>query len=146
MKKLRFFACLMTLFMGLSFGFTSCGDKDDDSSTNDSVVSGENEAINKGKQFYADLELAVKDKDTAAGLRVASVGLEYSKFKEDKAWTTNFLAGVVMAKYGVSDANVAKSEKYMKEVADLKAILDGGINVENISSALLSLATFVTTK
>ncbi len=149
MKKIKFFACLMALFAGLTFGFCACGN-DDDTDTNvqdDTTKPSHDAAIQEGKTFYSSLETAVNNKDaasyTAATASLVTVGMNYSKFKDDKEYTANFLAGVVMAKYGVTDEQEAKSEKYMKEVAELKSILDGGINANNVVTALSQLASFV---
>lgn len=150
MKKIKFFACLMAMFMGLSFGFCACG-SDDDTDTQDESQNtpGHDATIQEGKNFYSSLESAVNGKDAAsiatATANVAAVGMNYSKFKDDKEYTANFLAGVVMAKYGVTDEQEAKSEKYMNEVSELKSILDGGINASNIGTALVQLSSFVLT-
>lgn len=69
--------------------------------------------------------------------------MNYTKFKDDKEYTANFLAGVVMAKYGVTDEQEAKSEKYVNEVNELKSILDGGINASNVTTAVAQLTSFV---
>ncbi|MCQ2225222.1 MAG: hypothetical protein MJZ14_05800 [Paludibacteraceae bacterium] len=145
MKKIKFFACLMTMFMGLSFGMASCGDDDEESNGDKTTIVTEDEVINEGRTFYKNLNGAV-NRDEASILAVVSSGMKYYQNKSDKAWTTNFLAGVVMEKYGVADATVAKSEEYMSKVADLKAILDNGITADNISNLLIDLASFISKK
>lgn len=149
MKKIKFFACLMSIFVGLSFGFCACG-SDDDTDTNvqdDTTKPSHDATIQEGKTFYNSLETAVSNKDAAsyaaATASLAAVGMNYSKFKDDKEYTANFLAGVVMAKYGITDEQEAKSEKYVNEVNDLKSILDGGINANNVLTALAQLSSFV---
>lgn len=148
MKKIKFFACLMAMFMGLSFGFCACG-SDDDTDTQDESQNtpGHDATIQEGKTFYSSLETAVTSKDatsiTAASASVAALAMNYTKFKDDKEYTANFLAGVVMAKYGVTDEQEAKSEKYVNEVNELKSILDGGINASNVTAAVAQLTSFV---
>lgn len=145
MKKIKFLACLMAMFAGLSFGFCSCGDDDSDDNTNKATEYVESDVIASGQTFYVNLEAAVKG-DGAAIASVVSVGLQYSKFKDDATYTSNFLAGVVMQKYGVADVAVAKSEEYMSKVAGLKAVLDEGITADNVANALVSLASFIASK
>lgn len=145
MKKIKFLACLMAMFAGLSFGFCSCGDDDSDDNTNKATEYVESDVIASGQTFYVNLETAVKG-DAAAIASVVSVGLQYSKFKDDATYTSNFLAGVVMQKYGVADVAVAKSEEYMSKVASLKAVLDEGITADNVANALVSLASFIASK
>lgn len=145
MKKIKFLACLMAMFAGLSFGFCSCGDDDSDDNTNKATEYVESDVIASGQTFYVNLEAAVKG-DGAAIASVVSVGLQYSKFKDDATYTSNFLAGVVMQKYGVADVAVAKSEEYMSKVASLKAVLDEGITADNVANALVSLASFIASK
>lgn len=149
MKKIKFFACLMSIFVGLSFGFCACG-SDDDTDTNvqdDTTKPSHDATIQEGKTFYSSLETAATSKDatsiTAASASVAALAMNYTKFKDDKEYTANFLAGVVMAKYGVTDEQEAKSEKYVNEVNDLKSILDGGINASNVATAVAQLTSFV---
>lgn len=145
MKKIKFLACLMAMFAGLSFGFCSCGDDDSDDNTNKATEYVESDVIASGQTFYVNLEASVKG-DAAAIASVVSVGLQYSKFKDDATYTSNFLAGVVMQKYGVADVAVAKSEEYMSKVAGLKAVLDEGITADNVANALVSLASFIASK
>lgn len=147
MKKIKFLPVLMALFMGLTFGLTSCGDDDDDNSGNDtqkeSVV--EDDVINNGRTFYDDLGKAASG-DAVAIADIIVKGADYTAHKDDKTYTTNFLAGVVMQKYGVDDAKVAKGEEYLNKVETVKTVLDNGITSENVSEALIKLATFISSK
>lgn len=145
MKKIRFFACLMAMFVGLSFGFTSCGDEEDGNDNGGSKEYVDTDVISSGQAFYTNLETAVQG-DAVAIASVVTTAAQYQKFKNDKEYTTNFLAGVVMQKYGVADVAVAKSEEYMGKVSALKAVLDEGITAENVSNALVSLASFIASK
>ena len=146
MKKIKFLPVLMALFMGLTFGLTSCGDDDDDSSSNNGGTEFvETDVIESGRNFYSDLEKAANGSDSDK-LRVAADALDYTKNKDNAAWTSNFLAGVVMQKYGVDDSNVAKTQEYMNKVADVKGLLDNGINKENVADALIKLASFIASK
>lgn len=145
MKKIKFLPACLAMVLGLSFGFASCGDDDDDSGSGQQqqqeVV--ESDVIQNGRNFYLDLEKAKETGSEADRLRVAADALDYSKNKDNATWTSNFLAGVVMQKYGVDDANVAKSQEYMSKVADVKGLLDNGITSDNIVDALLKLAPFI---
>jgi hypothetical protein len=147
MKKIKFLPILMAVFMGLSFGLTSCGDDDDDNANNEQNKEFvESDVIQNGRNFYIDLQKAKESGSEADKLRVVADALDYSKNKSNSAWTSNFLAGVVMEKYNVDDANVAKSEEYMKKVADVKNLLDNGITSDNVADALIKLATFISTR
>ena len=140
MKKLKFLPFLMALVFGLSFGFTACGDDDDDSS--EKV---ETETIESGTKFYENMVKACEG-DAAAITAVVTEGANYSKYKNDAEYTTNFLAGVVMAKYGVTDVALAKSEEYQSKVASVKSVLDEGFTVGNVSNVLVSLSEFIASK
>ena len=146
MKKLKFLPFLMALVFGLSFGFTACGDDDDDSS--EKV---ETKTIESGQAFYQNVVKAV-DNDVTAEEKAAAItavvteGANYSKYKNDAEYTTNFLAGVVMEKYGVTDVALAKSEEYQSKVASVKSVLDEGFTVGNVSNVLVSLSEFIASK
>lgn len=145
MKKIKFLPVLMALFMGLTFGLTSCGDDDDDSSSNNGGTEFvETDVIESGRNFYSDLEKAVSGSDSDK-LRVAADALDYTKNKDNAAWTSNFLAGIVMQKYNVS-VDEAKTQVYMDKVADVKGLLDNGITSDNVAEALIKLATFISSK
>lgn len=147
MKKIKFLPILMAMFLGLSFGLISCGDDDDNGSDNNQNKEFvEADVIQSGRTFYDDLVRAKESGSEADKLRVAADAIDYSNNKNNSAWTTNFLAGVVMEKYNVDDANVAKSEEYMKKVADVKNVLDNGITSDNVANALVSLANFISSK
>lgn len=145
MKKIKFLPVLMALFMGLTFGLTSCGDDDDDSSSNNGGTEFvETDVIESGRNFYSDLEKAANGSDSDK-LRVAADALDYTKNKDNAAWTSNFLAGIVMQKYNVS-VDEAKTQVYMDKVADVKGLLDNGITSDNVAEALIKLATFISSK
>lgn len=145
MKKIKFLPVLMALFMGLTFGLTSCGDDDDDSSSNNGGTEFvETDVIESGRNFYSDLEKAASGSDSDK-LRVAADALDYTKNKDNAAWTSNFLAGIVMQKYNVS-VDEAKTQVYMDKVADVKGLLDNGITSDNVAEALIKLATFISSK
>ncbi len=147
MKKIKFLPILMAMFLGLSFGLVSCGDDDDNSSDNNQNKEFvEADVIQSGRTFYSDLVKAKETGSESDKLRVAADAIDYSNNKNNSAWTTNFLAGVVMEKYNVDDANVAKSEEYMNKVADVKNVLDNGITSDNVANALVSLANFISSK
>ncbi len=145
MKNLKFWSLLMALVFGLSFGFVSCGDDDDD--TQDSSVV-EKSTIEKGQNFYKDLVNTASDDATTRAAAITSVvvaAAEYTTHKSDAEWTTNFLAGVAMEKYGVTDA-VAKTEEYQNKVKAVKDVLDAGFTAENVSNVLIQLSDFIASK
>ena len=146
MKKIKFLPILMAMFLGLSFGLVSCGDDDDNNEggegNNTTVV--EKDVISKGRDFYGNLVKAGSG-DVAATANVILGASEYSKNKSNSEWTTNFLAGVVMAKYGVTEETEAKSEENLAKVAELKALLEDGslLTTEGVANALVNLASFI---
>ncbi|MBR2262706.1 MAG: hypothetical protein IJ916_13540 [Paludibacteraceae bacterium] len=147
MKNLKFWSLLMALVFGLSFGFVSCGDDDDDENTQDSSVV-EKTTIEKGQNFYKDLKNTNSDDATAKTAAITSVVLtasEYASHKSDAEWTTNFLAGVAMEKYGVTDA-VAKTEEYQNKVKAVKDVLDAGFTADNVAGVLVNLSDFIASK
>ncbi|MBR5374772.1 MAG: hypothetical protein IK131_08900 [Paludibacteraceae bacterium] len=147
MKKIKFLPILMAMFLGLSFGLVSCGDDDDNNEggegNNTTVV--EKDVISKGRDFYGNLVKAGSG-DAVAIASVVTGAAEYTTNKSNTEWTTNFLAGVVMAKYGVTEETEAKSEENLKKVAELKNLLDNGITAANVADALTSLASFISSK
>lgn len=149
MKKIKFLPILMALFFGLSFGLTSCGDDDDDNNGSDNTTVVEKDVIAKGRTFYTNLEKTTSGDASVVAAATAAIVLdaaEYTKNKSNKEWTTNFLAGVVMQKYGVTEEAEAKSEENLAKVAELKSILDNGITSENVANALMGLANFISKK
>lgn len=154
MKNLKFWSLLMALVFGLSFGVTSCGDDDDEGGKQDNTEKQyvEKDVIASGQSFYQNCVKAVNIKDTegteyaAAVLNVVTSGQEYYKNRTNAEWTTNFLAGVAMEKYGITDAALAKSDEYQQKVASVKKVLDEGITTENVANVLTSLATFIASK
>ena len=48
-----------------------------------------------------------------------------------------------MAKYNVSSETEAKSAENLAKVAELKTMLDNGITAENVATALVNLANFI---
>ena len=146
MKKIKFLPILMAMFLGLSFGLISCGDDDDNNGNTENNTYVEKDVIAKGRTFYSNLEKTTSGDASVVAAATAAIVLdaaEYTKNKNNKEWTTNFLAGVVMEKYKVDDANIAKSEQYMNKVADLKNVLDNGITADNVANALVTLAGFI---
>ncbi len=146
MKKIKFLPILMAMFLGLSFGLVSCGDDDDNNEggegNNTTVI--EKDVITKGRDFYGNLVKAGSG-DVAATANVILGASEYSKNKSNSEWTTNFLAGVVMAKYGVTEETEAKSEENLAKVAELKVLLEDGslLTTEGVANALVNLASFI---
>lgn len=145
MKNLKFWSLLMALVFGLSFGVTSCGD-DKDESDGSSYV--EDDVIAKGQAFYRNSVKLVESKgtDAQAILDMVSAASEYKQHKSDKEWTANYLAGIAMEKYGVTDKALAKSAEYQEKVSAFKNILDAGFTAENIANVLTSLATAIGSK
>ncbi len=149
MKKIKFLPACLAMVLGLSFGFASCGDDDDDNNSSDNSTVVDSSVTSKGRAFYSNLCSTTSGDAatiTTATAAVVASAMEYSSHKDDKTWTTNFLAGVVMEKYGVTSESEAKSEEYMSKVAGLKSMLDEGITAENVSTALLNLSNFISTK
>lgn len=142
MKKIKFLPILMALFLGLSFGLVSCGDDDDNNGNNENNTYVESDVIAKGRDFYANLVKAGSG-DAVAIASVVTGAAEYTTNKSNTEWTTNFLAGVVMAKYNVSSETEAKSKENLAKVAELKTMLDNGITAENVATALVNLAGFI---
>lgn len=146
MKNLKFWSLLMALVFGLSFGFVSCGDDDDENTQDSSVV--EKTTIEKGQNFYKDLKNANSDDatvKTAAFTSMVLTAAEYTAHKTDAEWTTNFLAGVAMEKYGVTDA-VAKTEEYQNKVKAVKDVMDAGFTADNVAGVLVKLSDFIASK
>ncbi|MBO7428922.1 MAG: hypothetical protein J6U08_09460 [Paludibacteraceae bacterium] len=142
MKKIKFLPILMALFLGLSFGLVSCGDDDDNNENTENNTHVESDVIAKGRDFYANLVKAGSG-DAVAIASVVTGAAEYTTNKSNTEWTTNFLAGVVMAKYNVSSETEAKSAENLAKVAELKTMLDNGITAENVATALVNLANFI---
>lgn len=146
MKNLKFWSLLMALVFGLSFGVTSCGDDKDESDESSYV---EDDVIGSGQKFYQNLDKAINgtaEEKTVAIASVVASGFDYKNHKSDAGWTTNFLAGVAMEKYGVTDKAKAKSAEYQKKVSAVKDVLDKGFTAENVSNVLISLSDFVASK
>lgn len=148
MKNLKFWSLFVALFLGLSFGFTSCGDDEEkDEKTEKTIV--EDETIQKGQTFYQNLDKAVNGTTEEKAVAITSVvatGFDYKNHKSDAEWTTNFLAGVAMEKYGVADKAIAKTDEYQQKVAAVKAVLDEGFTSENVSNVLIQLSSFISNK
>ncbi len=142
MKKIKFLPILMAMFLGLSFGLVSCGDDDDNNGNTENNSYVESDVIAKGRDFYANLVKAGSG-DAVAIASVVTGAAEYTTNKNNKEWTTNFLAGVVMQKYGVSSETEAKSTENLAKVAELKTMLDNGITAENVATVLVNLANFI---
>ena len=146
MKKIKFLPILMAMFLGLSFGLVSCGDDDDNNGNTENNSYVESDVIAKGRTFYTNLEKTTSGDASVVAAATAAIVLdatEYTKNKNNKEWTTNFLAGVVMQKYGVSSETEAKSAENLAKVAELKTMLDNGITAENVATALVNLANFI---
>lgn len=152
MKNLKFWSLLMALVFGLSFGVTSCGDDDEDGgSTPTDKTYVEKDVIANGQSFYQNCEKALSKESTAADITAATAsvvlyGQEYYNNRTNVEWTTNFLAGVAMEKYGITDAALAKSDEYQQKVSVVKNVLNEGFTADNVSNVLASLATFIASK
>lgn len=142
MKKIKFLPILMAMFLGLSFGLVSCGDDDDNNGNTENNTYVESDVIAKGRDFYGNLVKAGSG-DAVAIASVVTGAAEYTTNKSNTEWTTNFLAGVVMAKYNISSETEAKSTENLAKVAELKTMLDNGITAENVATALVNLANFI---
>lgn len=132
----------MAMFLGLSFGLVSCGDDDDNNGNTENNTYVESDVIAKGRDFYGNLVKAGSG-DAVAIASVVTGAAEYTTNKSNTEWTTNFLAGVVMAKYNISSETEAKSTENLAKVAELKTMLDNGITAENVATALVNLANFI---
>lgn len=151
MKNLKFWSLLMALVFGLSFGVTSCGDDDDEKQDNTEKQYVEKDVIASGQSFYQNCAKAVNKESTAAEITASTasvvlLGQDYYNHRKDAEWSTNFLAGVAMEKYQITDAALAKTDEYQQKVATVKKVLDEGITTENVASALATIATFIASK
>lgn len=148
MKKIKFLPACMAMVLGLSFGLVSCGSDDDDNNGGENTSVVDSDVTAKGRSFYTNLcNTTSGDAATVASAMAAVVvsASEYSEHRKnnDDAWTTNFLAGVVMEKYGVSSETEAKSEENLAKVAELKSVLDAGVTTDNVANMLVNLANFI---
>ncbi len=151
MKNLKFWSLLMALVFGLSFGVTSCGDDDDEKQDNTEKQYVEKDVIASGQSFYQNCAKAVSKESTAADITASTasvvlLGQEYYKNRKNAEWTTNFLAGVAMEKYQITDTALAKTDEYQQKVSTVKKVLDEGITTENVANALATIATFIASK
>ncbi len=140
MKSIKFLPFLMALFLGAAFCFSSC-DRNDDDDDSSSVT----ETMKKGESFYDDCKSYKENKDATKLLSIVANATEYTQHKDDKTWVTEFIAGMVMAKYNVSD-KVAQTEEYLSKASSVKTVLDGGITTTNVLTALTTISEFIDSK
>jgi len=153
MKNLKFWSLLMALVFGLSFGVTSCGDDDENNEKQENTEKQyvEKDVIASGQSFYQNCAKAISSESTAAEITASTasvvlLGQEYYKNRKNAEWSTNFLAGIAMEKYGITDTALAKSDEYQQKVSTVKKVLDEGITTENVANALATIATFIASK